>query len=278
MKKGRKYTQEEISVISQSAIGKTFGELLKSDFVSFGEAANKGGLGQLIETYLFGIDSNSDSEPDFIDAGIELKVTPYKRNKNNTLSAKERLVLNIIDYKKENKNQFETSHFWFKNNKIQLLWYLANDKASSREDKLNYIITHEHLLNLKDSEGFGINGTVVGFQPIKSRSNATKVTVPMIFDTTHGLFDNELSIFYFLKQQGKVKGAGIGLFFEGAEDVRFSMRNFKEKLHENRDLQLAFAKVARETLEELLSDTRLQQMQDKENIIDINSLILGNAV
>ena len=143
--------------------------------------------------------------------------------------------------------------------------YLANNMV--RLDKIS---------NLKDSEAFGINGTVVGFTPIKSRTNATKVTVPMIFDTTHGLFDNELSIFYFLKQQGKVKGAGIGLFFEGAEDVKFSMRNFKEKLHENRDLQLAFAKVARETLEELLSDTRLQQMEDRENIIDINSLILTN--
>ena len=30
----------------------------------------------------------------------------------------------MIDYKEEYKKEFETSHFWYKNNKIQLLWYL----------------------------------------------------------------------------------------------------------------------------------------------------------
>ena len=120
MKKGRRYTQEEIVLISQSAIGKTFRELMNSELITFESEENKGNLGQLVETYLFGIDSNNDSEPDFIDAGIELKVTPYKRNKDNTLSAKERLVLNIIDYMNEYKNEFKSSHFWYKNNKIQL--------------------------------------------------------------------------------------------------------------------------------------------------------------
>ena len=152
MKKGRRYTQEEIVLISQSAIGKTFRELMNSELITFESEENKGNLGQLVETYLFGIDSNNDSEPDFIDAGIELKVTPYKRNKDNTLSAKERLVLNIIDYMNEYKNEFKSSHFWYKNNKIQLLWYLSTDKASTREEKMNFIITHEHLLNLYESE------------------------------------------------------------------------------------------------------------------------------
>ena len=152
MKKGRKYTREEIELISKSAIGKTFGEIKNSEVVHVGDDDNKGGMGQLIETYLFGIDTNSDSEPDFLDAGIELKVTPYKRNKNNTLSAKERLVLNIIDYMTEYKNEFKTSHFWFKNNKLQILWYLANDGTSTKEERMNFIVTNEHLLDLSISE------------------------------------------------------------------------------------------------------------------------------
>lgn len=53
-----------------------------------------------------------------------MKVTPYKKIKGDKLSAKERLVLNIIDYMTEYKNTFRSSHFWYKNNKIQLLWYL----------------------------------------------------------------------------------------------------------------------------------------------------------
>lgn len=94
------------------------------------------------------MDNNSDSEPDFMPAGIELKVTPYKRIKKNELSAKERLVLNIIDYETEYKNEFRSSHFWYKNNKIQLLWYLWE----AGKDKKDLKITHEKLLELSKNE------------------------------------------------------------------------------------------------------------------------------
>jgi len=147
MKDGRKYSIEEIALISKSAIGKTLREIMNKKVINI-ENNNKGSFGQLIETALFGIENNSDSEPDFIDAGIELKVTPYKKLKDNKLSAKERLVLNIIDYNTEYKNKFKTSHFWFKNNKIQILWYLWEEN----KNKLDYTITHEKLLNLNLSE------------------------------------------------------------------------------------------------------------------------------
>ena len=124
------YTEEEIRIISQSALGKTFGELQKmkvntiksEDSDDSDEGFNKAFFGHLFETDVFGMNINPFSRPDFEKAGIELKVTPYKKNRNNTLSAKERLVLNIIDYMTEYKNTFETSHFLskkrrFKNNK-----------------------------------------------------------------------------------------------------------------------------------------------------------------
>lgn len=142
---GRYYSYEDIKLISQSAIGKTLNDIMNSKLLHFENEENKGGLGQLIEYYLFNINNNSDSEPDFIDAGIELKVTPYKKIQNNLLSAKERLVLNIIDYNSEYKNDFRTSHFWFKNKKIQLLWHLWTPEGN----KYNYIITHEKLLDLE---------------------------------------------------------------------------------------------------------------------------------
>ena len=149
MKKGRHYSKEEIVVITQSAIGKSFREIRDAELITLEDKKiQKGSLGGIIEEYLFGIEANGESEPDFIDAGIELKVTPYKRNKDNTLSAKERLVLNMIDFNTEYKNQFETSHFWFKNNKIQILWYLHEDN----KDKLDFKVTHEKLLNLALSE------------------------------------------------------------------------------------------------------------------------------
>ena len=149
MKKGRLYTREEIEVISKSAIGKSLNDLIKAEVITIEDKeANKGGLGQLIEKYLFGMENNSDSEPDFMLAGIELKVTPYRKLKNGKLSAKERLVLNIIDFENEYKNEFRNSHFWYKNNKIQLLWYLWEPG----KDKKDYKITHEKLLELALNE------------------------------------------------------------------------------------------------------------------------------
>lgn len=149
MKKGRHYSKEEVAVISQSAIGKSFREIRDSELITIGDdKVQKGSMGGIIEECLFGIEPNGESEPDFIDAGIELKVTPYKRNKDNTLSAKERLVLNMIDYMTEYKNEFYSSHFWFKNNKLEILWYLHEDSG----DKLDFKITNEILLDLSISE------------------------------------------------------------------------------------------------------------------------------
>lgn len=149
MKKGRLYNRQEIELISKSAIGKSVNDILNEETVTVEDKEeNKGGLGQLIEKYLFGINNNSDSEPDFMPSGIELKVTPYKRIKGGKLSAKERLVLNIIDYMTEYKNTFRNSHFWYKNNKIQLLWYLWE----ANKDKKDLIITHEKLLELDKNE------------------------------------------------------------------------------------------------------------------------------
>ena len=149
MKKGRLYNRQEIELISKSAIGKSVNDILNEEVITIEDKeANKGGLGQLVEKYLFGMDNNSDSEPDFMPAGIELKVTPYKKIKGGKLSAKERLVLNIIDYMNEYKNEFKSSHFWYKNNKIQLLWYLWE----TNKDKKDLIITNEELFELEKNE------------------------------------------------------------------------------------------------------------------------------
>ncbi len=150
MKKGRLYNRQEIEIISKSAIGKSINDIMNEEVVTIddGNVSNKGGLGQLVEQFLFGIQTNSDSEPDFMPAGIELKVTPYKKLKDGKLSAKERLVLNIIDYMSEYKNSFDSSHFWFKNNTIQVLWYLWEPNKDVRDLK----ITHEKLLELAKNE------------------------------------------------------------------------------------------------------------------------------
>ena len=69
------------------------------------------------------VQDNSDSEADFEKIGVELKVTPFKINKNGTLSAKERLVLTILNYMEENLEDFYSTHLWKKCAKILLLFY-----------------------------------------------------------------------------------------------------------------------------------------------------------
>lgn len=152
----KNYTEEEITILAQSAIGKTFGELqdmnvktIKSDeYDEEEEKFNKAFFGHIFENDVYKYGSNSISAPDFENAGIELKVTPYKRNKDNTLSAKERLVLNIINYMEEYKNDFFNSHFWYKNNRIQIIWYLYEQGINKKDLK----VTHEKLFSFPEED------------------------------------------------------------------------------------------------------------------------------
>lgn len=114
-------SEEELMYKAKQAEGKTFGDIDKSGRIENERA--KGQLGQIIEESFFGYKVNSDSEADFKDLDIELKVTPLKRNNNGTLSAKERLVLNIINYMDEVDKSFQNSSFWNKNQQLLLMFY-----------------------------------------------------------------------------------------------------------------------------------------------------------
>jgi len=118
----RLLTKEEIKKLGSAVVGKTFGELCEYKYDL--DDLNKGEVGVLMEESVFDYEANSDPNPDFYSAGIELKVTPIKKNKNGTYSAKERLVLNIIDYMEEYKKTFEKSSFWHKNKNLYLIFYL----------------------------------------------------------------------------------------------------------------------------------------------------------
>lgn len=84
----------------------------------------KGNFGQILEKFYFLYEPNSDSEPDFPIAGLELKSTPLKRLQNKEYRSKERLVLNLINYLEVVNQDFETSSFWKKNANLLLVCYL----------------------------------------------------------------------------------------------------------------------------------------------------------
>lgn len=151
-KYNRGLTKEEIEKISEEVVGKTFGEL--GDFkYNLDDFNYKGGMGVLMEENVFQYEANSDANPDFYEAKIELKVTPVKKNKNGTYSAKERLVLNIINYMEEYKNTFETSSFWHKNENLNLMFYLWEEGVPRSDYKiikhLLYTYPEEDLLIIK---------------------------------------------------------------------------------------------------------------------------------
>lgn len=92
-------------------------------------AGGKGDFGLLVESIHFHISQNSFSEPDFPEAGVELKTHPIERfKKKRGYRPKERLVFSIINYNNF-RNQLErdlkTSSFWRKNKLLLLMTYLS---------------------------------------------------------------------------------------------------------------------------------------------------------
>ncbi len=117
---GTKYlTKEAVLKRGQEAIGIPLKDIDKTGRLSNG----KGAIGTVIEESWFEYSPNSESKPDFPEAGVELKVTPYIRGKKGQIRAKERLVCNIINYMEEYKNTFKTSSFWHKCETMLLMPY-----------------------------------------------------------------------------------------------------------------------------------------------------------
>ena len=112
--------------------------------ISHEDKNRKGGLGELIEECFFHYKCNNDSLPDFDKAGVELKVTPYKINKNKSLSAKERLIITMIDYEKVINEPFFKSHLWSKSQLILLVYYLYKKEIKNR---LDYRIGYSKLFS-----------------------------------------------------------------------------------------------------------------------------------
>ena len=150
-----KRNPSSIEAYAQRLVGKTFRQVWEEDeqqspqYIreegAYGSTdvdekkRNKGNLGQIIEEKFFHYECNSDSRADFHDAGVELKVTPYKINKNGSISAKERLILTMIDYFSVVNESFENSHMWRKSRLILLIYYLWQQDIKQNIDyKIGY--------------------------------------------------------------------------------------------------------------------------------------------
>ncbi|MCK9454295.1 Sau3AI family type II restriction endonuclease [Sulfurimonas sp.] len=117
------YSKTSIVAYAKELIHQTLRVKCKLEFEP-DKIKNKGNFGQLLEKYYFLYEPNSNSEPDFKEARLELKSSPIKRLKKLHYVSKERLVLNIINFMQVTEQSFENSSFWKKNKNLLLIFYL----------------------------------------------------------------------------------------------------------------------------------------------------------
>lgn len=117
----------------------------------------------------------------------------------------------------------------------------------------NLMIRFDDNSKLKETEAFGINGSLVDITIIKSRSSRAGNSTTMVFDQENG-FDADLSLFVLLKNKGFVKGAGAYLYFGERDDMKFSQKAFKLKLSENTEFRAVFMEEAMKCLKSLVED------------------------
>ena len=145
--------------------------------------------------------------------------------------------------------------------------YLANNML--RVDDTN---------TLKPDKDYGIDGSIISMTLAKSRTNATKKSIPLIFNKTEGRFDEILSLFHLLKTEGVFSGAGAYQYLDDAPDAKFSQRNFKDVLSKSSDLQKAFAKACYKILSTYLSETKAVEADVSEVSSNINNMFNSFAM
>jgi DNA mismatch repair protein MutH len=132
---------EEIESYAKNLEGMTFREVIELDIApdgvsrDYGNKRYKGGMGTLIEERYFGYKANNDAEPDFPEAGVELKTTCYDVKKDGNPSAGERLVLTMIPFDRPIEDSLFESHVWEKSSKILLIYY-ERDKTVEGYDQV----------------------------------------------------------------------------------------------------------------------------------------------
>ena len=84
---------------------------------------DRGKLGTLVEKYYFNQQPPKDHNPDFPQAGVELKVTGVLKHKSGKYVAKERLVLTMINYDHIVNESWISNVFYNKCKKMLIMFY-----------------------------------------------------------------------------------------------------------------------------------------------------------
>jgi len=110
----------------------------------------------------------------------------------------------------------------------------------------NNIFRLDGKSKLKESEAFGIDGSIVNVDIVKSRTNKAGKSATLVFDQNNG-YDPDLSLFMYLKENNILEGAGAYLKLPGS-DIKFSQKQFKQTLYTNPDFYNQFVSVCYDAL------------------------------
>lgn len=135
----------------------------------------------------------------------------------------------------------------------------------------NLLVRLDDHSKLKEDEGFGIDGTLVDFTLLKSRTAHAGSKITLVFNYNTG-FDQELSLLYFLKSNKLINGAGAYLYIGDRSDLKFSQKQFKSKLRENEEFRQVFIEYSMIALKTLISNS-ISSNVDEDNF-DICSTII----
>lgn len=138
--------------------------------------------------------------------------------------------------------------------------YLANNMFRLDDDQ-----------KLTDAKDYGVNGAIVNVTIVKSRTNKSGKSIPLVLDMETG-FDPILSLFAFLKSVGRINDKGSYKSI-GDSDIKFFQKDFKRKLMESPELQKVFADECNVELSKLLSTGDVEDMND-EALFDISDAIM----
>lgn len=136
----------------------------------------------------------------------------------------------------------------------------------------NLLIRFDDNSKLKPDEAFGIAGNLVDLTLVKSRNSGAGNSCTLVFNQEYG-FDPELSLFVMLKNAKRIGGAGAHLYIGDRSDIKFSQRNFKEKLRENPELYQIFIREAMELLK-----SYIDKANSANNISNANNYSIATDI
>jgi len=129
------------------------------------------------------------------------------------------------------------------------------------------LVRLEQKARLKKDAEFFVEGFVSEGTLMKSRSNASGISVPFIFEQRTGI-DNVLTNYLYLKNLGLITGGGRGGFcLKDYPDWKFSQKDIREVYYGDKNFRKAFNEVAHGAFVNLL--TKFQNLdKDSDEVID----------